>query len=405
MSAAIALEPATLHVEPGGEASLTLTIRNTGTVVDEFAIEVVGDARAWATAEPATVSLFPAAQGTTVITFRPPRVSSTRAGTTTFGVMARSHENPSDTVVEEGVLEVGGFLAMAAELIPRTSHGSRGGRHDIAIDNRGNVRLDAQLAGLDPDRRVRLDLDPAMLPVEPGTAAFGHVVVKPVRRFWRGPARTVPFQVTVKGDTSDPNPFLLDGTYVQESILPWWFARALMALVALVVAGVLLWLFVLQPQIRSTAADTLEEFGFSPKPGSVAAGGSPPPDGASPAPSSALDVTPPPDGGRVLTDGRIDTGTSVTPTAGTLFITDLVFSNPTGASGELTLQRTTGAGTAPLLVLELENFRDLDLHFVTPISLRAGETLALVANCTAGAAAPAAACSPALFYAGYLEAP
>jgi hypothetical protein len=115
--------------------------------------------------------------------------------------------------------------------------------------------------------------------------------------------------------------------------------------------------------------------------------------------------TPPPGGGQGPVDGRLDTAVNaVTPTAGTLFITDLVFSNPTGAGGELTLERTSPAGTSALLVLRLDNFRDLDFHFVTPIAVQAGETLAMVASCTAPVPpAPAVPCEPAVFYSGYLQ--
>jgi hypothetical protein len=105
-------------------------------------------------------------------------------------------------------------------------------------------------------------------------------------------------------------------------------------------------------------------------------------------------------------DGRLDTtNNAVIPKAGTLFVTDLVFSNPTGAAGDLTLERTTPSGTTQLMVLRLENFRDLDFHFVTPITVRIDETLALVANCTTSPTGPAAACTPAVFYSGYVQAP
>ena len=192
----------------------------------------------------------------------------------------------------------------------------------------------------------------------------------------------------------------------RNSILPWWFTRAFIALAALVIGAILLWLLVLQPQIRSTAAQTLEDFGFSPKPGSVAAGGTGGSGSPSPDPSSALNVTPPPEGGQTKVDGRLDaTNNAISPTSGTLSITDLVFSNATGAAGELTLQRTTPAGTTSLLVLRLENFRDLDFHFVTPISVRQGETLALIASCTPPTdPATSPGCTPAVFYSGYVEA-
>ncbi|NJD28503.1 MAG: hypothetical protein FIA92_09420 [Chloroflexi bacterium] len=404
MGASASLEPRTLAVEPGGEATVALTVRNNGSVVDQFTIEVLGDAGAWATAEPPSLSLFPGAQETTRITFRPPRAPSTAAGPMRFGAMVRSKEDPDGSTVEEGMLDVGGFLAPAAELVPRTSHGSRTGRHEIALDNRGNLPLQVALQGVDPDRLVRFDFDPPALSVEPGAAGFAKLLVKPVRTFWRGPAKTRPFQVAVQPDAPGSTPLVVDGSYLQESILPWWFLRALLALAALLIGAILFWVLFLQPQIKATAADTLEEFGFTPRPTASRGGeeSGPPP---TPAPSDALNVTPPPEGGQTQVDGRLDTVTNaVGPTAGTLSITDLVFSNPTGASGELTLERRTPSGTTPLLVLRLENFRDLDLHFVTPITVRTGETIALVAACTPPAGpAPPAACTPAVFYSGYVH--
>jgi hypothetical protein len=73
-----------------------------------------------------------------------------------------------------------------------------------------------------------------------------------------------------------------------------------------------------------------------------------------------------------------------------LYLTDFLFSNPdpTGA-GEIRLERDGQA----LFVLRLENFRDLDFHFVTPILVADGQELAIV--CPTGC--PGAA----LFYSGY----
>jgi hypothetical protein len=310
--------------------------------------------------------------------------------------MVRSHEDPNGSTVAEGTLDIEPFMAPSAELIPRTSHGSGAGRHDLALDNRGNLPLEAALEGIDPDRLVSFLFDPPKLSVEPGVAGFAKMLVKPVKRFWRGPAKTRSFQVAIRPDVANAEPVVVDGTFLQTSILPWWFTRALIALIALLIAAILLWVFVLQPSIKSTAAETLVEFGFSPKPGSPADGGPKPGSSATPAPTGA--ITPPGEGTTTQVDGRLDTGTNaVSVSAGTLFITDLVFSNPTGASGDLTLQRTTSTATTPLFVLRLDNFRDLDFHFVTPIAIHAGETLALVAGC--------ADCAPAVFYSGYVQGP
>ena len=48
--------------------------------------------------------------------------------------------------------------------------------------------------------------------------------------------------------------------------------------------------------------------------------------------------------------------------------------------------------------LRLENFRDYDIHFVTPIVLTDGQTLNLSLACTGENASP---CDPTVLYSGY----
>jgi hypothetical protein len=91
-------------------------------------------------------------------------------------------------------------------------------------------------------------------------------------------------------------------------------------------------------------------------------------------------------------DGRLVSGGEARkPAPGTsLYITDLVFSNTDpSAAGEIRLQRS---GTT-LFALQLQNFRDLDFHFVTPILV--GETDELAVVCTPDC--PTAS----LYYSGY----
>ena len=63
MGAAASIEPRAVTVAPGTEASVTVRLRNTGTVVDQMTIEVLGDAAGWSTVVPPTLSLFPGADG------------------------------------------------------------------------------------------------------------------------------------------------------------------------------------------------------------------------------------------------------------------------------------------------------------------------------------------------------
>jgi hypothetical protein len=419
VGASVTLLVPSVAVQPGGEATIELRLRNTGTVVDEFGLSVLGDAAGWATVQPPTISLFPGAEENARIIFRPPRGPSVPAGPMPFGLHARSREDAAGSTVEEGVVEVGTFLEPFAELIPRTSRGSRSASHDLAVDNRGNIRLNAELEAADADRFLQFDLKPPGMVVEPGMAGFAKVQVKPTKRFWRGAPKTRPFQLVVRPEGAAP--VTLDGALLQEAMLPPWFFRALMALVALLILLIILWLGVLKPSIESAASEAvasplgelrddvngaLSDAGLptmGPEAGGGAASPSPAASAAPGASSEPGAPTPTPGatpGGPFIpglgnpVDGRLDQGATTITTTGTLFVTDLIFSNPNGREGAIVLLRDS----TPLLELRLENFRDLDFHWVTPIVVTADRSLNLSLTCTSDGP-----CDPSVLYSGYLR--
>ncbi len=399
MGAIANLGTRSIAVAPGSQASAEIRVRNNGTVVDQFSLAVLGDASAWSVAEPPVISLFPGAEGTARVTFRPPRTPDVPAGPMPFGVRVASQEDPQGSVVEEGVLQVGAFADTSAELAPRTSRGRTGASHDLAVDNRGNIPLNATITGLDPDRIVAFDIKPPSVLADPGQAAFAKVGVKPRQRFWRGQPRTRAFQLQL--DSPGQPPVLVGGTMLQESILPSWFLKALLLLVGALIALVLIWFLFLRPVIQSTAQErtdaALVQAGIQPPTaqgqGQTGNGGTPTPTPAPGATNPPPGPTPTPGVAGVETprDGRLPVnGDPVTPSAGrTLYITDLVFSNPDGSTGQITLRR----GNQDLMLLRLENFRDLDFHFVTPIVVGKGQQLRLPCD------GPCA--NAGLYYSGY----
>lgn len=409
MGALVTLASKALEVVPGAVASCTVTVKNTGTVVDQFTIDVLGDPGAFASAEPPALSLFPGAEGSAVVSFAPARDSSTPAGALPFGIRARSQEDPAGSAVEEGVLTVGTFSDTFAELVPRASRGSRGATHELAVDNRGNARLNASITAADADQLLGFDVRPPGLLVEPGAAGFAKVRIRPVQRFWRGQPKTRPFKVAVAGDGG--RPIVLDGTMLQEAILPRWLVPALLALLGLLILAAILWALVLQPAIKSATTQALADAGFTPIP-SVASGGgggggaSPAPNGGSPSPGASPSPaasagpptpTPAPVGNGVPQDGRLASDGSNPPSTkfgSTFYMTDLVFANPNGRAGTLQLLRDGFV----LITLRLENFRDLDFHYVTPIVIQKGQTLSFAATCTS-----AGACDPSVYFSGFVR--
>lgn len=171
MPAVVLLRTPVVSVEPGGEVVAEVSIKNSGSVVDQFLCNVLGEASAWARCDPPVVSLFPGAEETVLVRFAPPRSASVAAGTVPFGVQVTSQEDREFSLVEEGSVQVGGFSALAVKVVPRTSQGKRTAKHRVEITNSGNAPLSASLDALDPDALLAFDFDPRTIEVPGGGEA------------------------------------------------------------------------------------------------------------------------------------------------------------------------------------------------------------------------------------------
>jgi hypothetical protein len=427
MGAVASLNPTTLSVEPGAEATAEIKIRNTGNVVDQFTLDIVGDPAGWGRVEPPTLSLLPGTEGTATVTFRPPRSSEVGAGSFPFGVRVASKEDPQGSVTEEGTLEVGGFKDLFGELIPRTSRGRTEGRHELAVDNRGNLSLNADLEASDPNGSLRFRFSPPGMVTEPNTAAFAKVSVRPAKRFWKGPPRSHPFQVLVKPPATPP--VTVDGMMLQEALLPPWVMKALMALLALLVLAAILWLTLLKPAIKSAAKDAVKAplAAQDAKVANLAGGQKALNDAITPLvghPVATPTIVPTTVVGATASGDPFHKRLPISQTfsansnktdfyqvgdTDTLSIADIVLENAQGDSGTVSVQVVDGANTDTLLVENMDNFRSLDYHFVSPPVLTGKQKLQIQVNCPAnnGAQAtppaPGKACNPSVLFSGFLK--
>ncbi len=400
MGAAASLNPSALSVVPGAVTQTTVRVRNTGTVVDELTLHVVGPAVGWATVEPASLSLFPGADGTAVVSFAPPRSAEVGAGVVAFAVRVQSKEDPQGSVAEEGTIEVGAYADLLADLVPRTSRGARGAAYELAVDNRGNTRVNATIRAVDPDDQLELEVDPPALVAEPNTANFAHVKVKPRKTFRKGPPQTRMFQVFVEADSHPP--VMVQGTMLQEQTMPPWLKRAALAGALALMALALLWFGVGKPAVRSAAKEAAIE-AVSPTIGDGSGGDAGGPSGNGGADVAVADAVSGPGGGGGGPGSPFDARLFLTddgsvslevPAGRVLQLTDIVLQNPAGESGRLQIRR----GNTPLLVVELANFRDLDYHFVSPVVFTAGQQLTLNAECSSPT------CTPGAYFTGFLVA-
>jgi hypothetical protein len=311
MGAVAQLSQATVDVEPGRTATLTMTVRNTGTVVDRFSFEALGAAAPWVTFNPPSLSLFPEASGVVNVTLSPPREPTVAAGPTPLGIRVLSAEDAAGGVVEEATANVGAYSDITVEMVPRVVRGRVAGRGQLAVDNRSNCSYRAELAGSDPKMLLAFSFRPTIIDVPPGGAAFVKFAIRPSSRFWRGPQKTHTFQVMLRneptgalrpptdvlapggaapmppagssvtaplggartppagtppvppGAATAPLPvrassphkdeIVTDGSMLQEAMLPRWLLAVLAALVALAILFVILWFALFKPQIKSTA--------------------------------------------------------------------------------------------------------------------------------------------------------
>lgn len=400
-----------------------MTIRNTGNVVDQFDVSMLGEPGLWTIIQPPSVSLFPGGEQTVDIIFHPPKASAVVAGQKPFGIKAQSQTNPQDASVEEGVIDVLPFDDRTAELLPRTSRGRRRATHDLAIDNRGNAPANLQFSAMDAEAALGYEFEPAALIAQPGTAQFVKVTVKPHKSFWRGQPKTLPFFVSV--DEEGKPPLAVDGTMLQIPILPKWFWKAVILLLVLAILLVVLWFTLVKPQIKSSAQDAV-----APVNSRLDAAGIPtiPPGGGPPTtkPGGGAATTAPKGGATTLPGGTTVPGTATT-TAGTgttipgssqppatvtgesalgapfdhrlqahaapaanatdtftvpagkvLSLTDIVLQNPQGDVGRITLSRNGSV----LLDFSLANFGVQDLHYISPVVFNANDSVVLTVTCT-----------------------
>jgi hypothetical protein len=440
-----------LTVEPGQSASCELSLSNTGSIVEQFAVMVLGDGAEWITAEPPVVSMFPGAQQTLTLRFRPPRAHTTPAGPVPFAVKVIPSNEPDSSITEEGIVTVGTFNDVGAELLPRVVSGRVTGRQRLAVDSRGNLPLPVEVTARDSADAVKFRIRPAALTTVPGNAHFVRIHIKPRKRFFKGPAQLRQYQVQV--DAAGEKPLVLEGQFKQSALIPKW----VFALAGLLVTAALLWYFVLRPAIRDEAQNANKQAlaaqaaqtqalqgqvkaaqqqassaSAAAAAASAAAGKS---GGATTttssttsttvkksvvptassttttttttaAPPSNPPVTGPADNTLQVITAPGSTGTAPSAAVGSgtyMNVTDLVITNVSGSSGIARIERvvpsSSPGGTATTQDLLIENLADLtsqEYTFSTPIVFTHGQQIQLRVDCSGDQTA----CDVAVYYNG-----
>ncbi|WP_042415288.1 putative Ig domain-containing protein [Streptacidiphilus anmyonensis] len=241
-----------VEVVPGEQAECVLRVENTGMVVDRVLLDVLGDAAEWARVEPASINLLPNARASVRVVFQPPRASSLAPGEVRFGLRAMSTEDPEGSCIEEGSLRVGEFADLGARLVPRSATGRRSARFRLVVENRGNRPEQVRVEAHDPEVKLGFRTRPPVFVARPGTATFVRLRTVPRKTFFKGPNRTLPFEVKAVPEGGEPAK--AEGAMLEKQTLPEWLLPTLG--IAAVALGLLatLWFSVLQPVVHSAAS-------------------------------------------------------------------------------------------------------------------------------------------------------
>jgi hypothetical protein len=417
MGAATALPVRDVRVDPGATTTATMLVRNTGQVVDQFTIDVVGNSAEWTKVEPKVVNLLPGADVEVTITFAPARSPQVGAGVVPFGLRVLAREDPAGSTVAEGTVEVAPFSDVQVELVPRQSKGRRRAKHQVAVDNNGNLPTTVQATAIDEEEALDFRFDHSAATIEPGAAAFLRLTARPEKRFLKGADRQHPFVVTVV--PSNAEPVATRGTMTQRQLMPAWLLPAIAILAVGVIAAIVLYETLLKPAIKSEAKDAASKAAKS-QGSSLASKAS-----AAESQAAAANVAakkaqadasqakksagikgtggaPAPTGAVASGGANIDTGTATSftlqadaaqtnnatkftavdaptiPAKKILVITYMILQNPNGDQGTLQIRR----GTEALLTEGLANFRDLDHPFqVEPLLFTPAKPLQIAVNC------------------------
>lgn len=439
MAATVSLSAESVALVPGETGGCEISVTNTGSLVDQFSVSLIGLQDDWVTIEPRTLNLMPATSGTVTVTFAPPRSPDLAAGRHRYGVRVGSREDPGASVVEEGVVEVAPFQEIVTELVPARRRARRRAKFRLAVDNLGNSEVAVGITLRDPDDELRLETDQPTIATAPGTATIVKVRAAPHRRFWRGQPKMLPFEVVATPDGAEP--ITTGGVVEQEQLLPKWLLPAAAAAVVLVIAAAAAWFALLKPAVESvateqsqqqvakaesaasrasgaadkaTAAATVAQraAGIGPSPTSGAANATAAPSQAgrtpaakpSPKPSATTPTGPVPlsfrvaTEAKVVTDGSFQSFTYAAPPKKKIQIADLVLQNPRGDSGILRIS----IGKDILLETGLANFRDLDYHYLEPLYAAEGQPVVVWVNCTAPGTG-SDRCTPSVSFSGQLS--
>lgn len=368
--------PESIDLRPDAASRVTLRLHNNGDEATTVTLNAAGDLAEHLTLASTTATLE---SNQTVDIGVELRVAAT--------VEAKQYA-PGVEVVSDGATVVASLAAdvvahhqRTVELRPAHSRGATVGRHVVRVANNGNEAITLSLAADSPDERIRIEL-PSSLTVDAGSTGEAAVRAVATSTFWTGTCVDHEFTVLVRdaeavaGNGSEPTPEALVGTFEQRPRVPNWLGPAAAGAAMALLVGAIAWFALLRPWVddradqaaadaieadRAAMQERIDELERAAAEARELPLGEPF--------DLRLDVAP--------AGGDEDEASELIDTGSRFSVTDIVFQNPAGAVGTMTLLRDGEM----LLQSETANFRDFDLHLVAPFVFNGGSEITLRVDC------------------------
>ncbi|HYN31442.1 MAG TPA: hypothetical protein VES40_02355, partial [Ilumatobacteraceae bacterium] len=322
--------PDSIHLVPGTTATLTLRLHSSEDAPQVVNLQPSGDLAEFVALDVSTAAIesnqifdVPVSIGVG-LSIAPGEHQPTVELTSECGATTAALNAEVETRSEHSV-----------ELSPLRSRGSSSGRHTVRVVNSGNVPVTVDLAPDTLDGEITLDVEPTFV-VTPGATAQVTLRVTPATTYWNGPAQEHPF--VVRSTSSDGSTDELAGTYEQRPRVAGWVGPAAAGAGAALLIGAIAWFAFLRPWVESTAddaaADALEQdrAALQEKIDEL---------DASAAEAEELPLGLPTDLRLSVAPagGNSETDSQTVPSGEQLSVTDVVFQNPTGAVGTVSMLR------------------------------------------------------------------
>jgi hypothetical protein len=228
----IQLIPPQLKVEPGMRADAQIEIFNQSDLVEHFRVQVQGVPVEWVILPQSVVQLMPGTRGALPLTFHPPRLPSTTAGTYNFGLRVSSEERGMEIARGSGVLAVNPFKAFRVDMSPKRLR--KATRAKFSVSNQGNLPETFTISGRDREEALRFQPPHASLNVGPGRTETAEFIVRPLKRMLIGSPKIYPLEMRAEATSGEQQ--MESGELAASPLLPIWVLGLLTALCAICVA-------------------------------------------------------------------------------------------------------------------------------------------------------------------------